>query len=222
MLAFRAYIKLEKELRKVAGDNILIVVYGTPKSFYDRSTDLDVCVYKHYLTNAEKKLIAETVEKFHMDNNLKIDTDISFINKTAFDERDFEALESEPPFEKINNKLIFNPVNFTRAFLDSKQMNLRLFLNVFTTKTKLIYGSRDLYNYNIIRMYHILISYILTTNPHIALPEAIDLVFSGGANQNYKTYLGYNKRNKRQRKYITKKLTRLWFNGMRYDDKEKI
>ena len=183
MLANIAYSKIKKALIEVAGDNILIIVYGTPRLFYDQNTDLDICVYKQFFTDEEKDNIAKTVESFHVENNLKIDTDMSFKNKTAFDERDFHSLENEPPFEVVNNKLIFNDVQFTREFLDSQQMKLRLFLNIFTKKTNLIYGNCKIYNNNIIRRYNLLISYILqTTNTPITLSAAIDLVF--GTTQN--------------------------------------
>lgn len=209
MLALNAYSKICIDLQDIAGEDGLIIVYGTPKAEYNHLTDLDICVFKPQLSNADKIYISNIVERFHIDNNLKIDSDMRYIRKTSFDEQDFIALETTPPFDFSNDRLIFNKVLFSRSFLDSEKMRLRLFLNIFTTKTILVYGKQEMYEDCIARMYDILLSYIIrTSDDHISLQYAIDLIF--GKPKNYKEYLGYNKNDVQQREYIINKLTEAW------------
>ena len=178
--------------------------------FYDEMRDLDVCVYADEISEIEREQIAKVVEKIHVDNELYIDPDILYINKTAFSMSDFNKIENTSPFPIADGRLCLVPVEMTRDFLDSEWMRLRLFLNVFTVKGILLYGDAQIYKKAIDKMYRILINILLNTSKEaISLEDMIEVLYTkDGKNMEYKEYLGYDFNNEVEKEYILTNINR--------------
>lgn len=203
------YTQIKKEINekisKIMGEKIfLCIIYGKFQEEYDCESDVDICVYAETMSYEEKKKIAYEVEKLHKSYGLKSDSDIKYINKTAFCRADIEELKQNPPFPIIDGRLCLTPVKFEREFLDSAEMRLRLLLNIFTTDSRLMLGRNDIFQSLVEEMYKILLGFVYQSfGISLNVDEIMrNLLYYEKGNCTYKEYLGYNPDNINQCSYI--------------------
>ena len=172
----------------------ICLLYGSFHEVFNETTDLDLCVYADDLTIEQRKWIAIEVENLHKKYGLFLDSDMKYINKTAFCRNDIDILEKSPPFLTENGLLVLTPVKYNRNFLDSTQMRLRLLLNIFTTNSILIDGDSTLFERTVDEMYDILLSIISRTSQKLLSEDQIfeRLLYDSSKKYTYKSYLGYN------------------------------
>lgn len=191
---------------------------GSIKTEYGPDNDVDVCVLKKRIPHHLKLGIARIIRDLHVKNGLKLDNDIAYENKTSFSEIDINNLTKLPPFINDGDIIKFTPIEFSREFLDSYLMRLRLLLNILTTNAILIYGNVYWYEKIVCRGYNILLSYILkTTRKSMTLKQMINQLYFCDKST-YKNYLGYNIEDKEQKNFIINHLRSSIMLGLKSGD----
>ena len=186
----------------IPGKDWLCLIYGSIKTKYGPDNDVDVCVLKKKIPHFLRLKIARVIQDLHVKNGLKLDNDIAYENKTSFSEIDINNLTKSPPFIKDGDIIRLTQIEFSREFLDSYLMRLRLLLNILTTNAILIWGNVYWYEKVLCKGYNILLSCLLqTTRKSMTLKQMINQLYFCDKST-YKNYLGYNFENKEQKKFI--------------------
>ena len=202
----------------IPGEDWLCLVYGSIKTEYGPDNDFDVCVLKKKIPHHLRLKIARIIRDLHVKNGLKLDNDIAYENKTSFSKIDINNLTKSPPFIKDGDIIRFTKIEFTREFLDSYLMRLRLLLNILTTNAILIWGNVYWYEKVVCRGYGILLSYLLqTTRKSITLRQMTNQLYFCDKST-YKNYLGYSVEDKEQKKFIINHLRSAIILGIKSGD----
>ena len=199
--------ELANRLEAYVGSEGALVYYGSPHKYFNKDTDVDVCVLAPELTSEDKVRIAAIVEDFHKEKGLKLDQDMPYISKTAFSLADVKRLAQESPFPVVDGKLEFIPVTFTRAFLDSEQMRQRLLLNILTVSGTFISGNSLLYKDMLEKGFDILWKYLRMSMPSNAEEESLETLYlrltvPACKDKNYKAFLGYDGNSLEQKEFM--------------------
>lgn len=202
-------ISMSRIMRK---EPYLCVLYGSYHRIYDETTDVDLCIYAEEITQEQRRLIASEVENLHKRHGLLIDSDMKYINKTAFSREDIDLLKSTPPFPMDNGRIVLTPITYERSFLDSPQMRLRLLINIFTTNSILMLGDPKQFEAIVAEMYGILLTIVDRTSEKDLLEEQVleKLLYDNSKAYSYKSFLGYNPNDVVQRCYIEINIHKAW------------
>ena len=84
--------KYTKEVNKnFPNQEPIILLYGSAVEGVE-SSDLDVCTIVHSYNKDDEKNMKDITVKFHIDNNMKIDNEVPFENKTIYSFFDIEKM----------------------------------------------------------------------------------------------------------------------------------
>ncbi len=198
--------ELAEELKTYIGDKGALVYYGSPHKYFNKDTDVDVCVFVPELSEDDKVQIGAVVERFHREKGLKLDLDMPYISKTAFSLEDLGALMQSAPFPVKDGVLEFTPVTMTREFLDSDKMRQRLLLNILTVPGVFIGGDLNFYQCLVSRGYDVLWKYLLMSDKNateLSLEELYErLTVPAQGAKYYKEFLGYDNDSPEQKEYL--------------------
>ena len=210
------YKQIKQEVKavmdKIMGkEPYLCVLYGNQHEMYDETTDVDICIYAEYMTMEQREKIALEVEDLHKRHGLKFDLDMEYRNKTAFSRADVEELKLRPPFPEENGLLMLTPVQFQREFLDSREMRLRLLLNIFTTDSILMEGDQHQFEKVVEEIYGILLDIVIRSSREYLDGEKVldKLLYGNSEGHTYKNFLGYDPKDEKLCCYMKEKIQRV-------------
>lgn len=92
--------RITKEFKE---KEFITVLYGSAADGTVDS-DFDVCTFFHDYTENDAEKTGKITFDFHKDNNMKIDNEVPFENKTIYSFFDIEKMFLKPPFPIYRNK----------------------------------------------------------------------------------------------------------------------
>lgn len=184
-----------------------MIFYGS--NIYDsNSSDLDVCILVNNISEKEKKDIILQTIRYHEENGLKLDEEVPYENKLIYTIFEVKKILSSNPFKK-NGKYFISDIKKDNEFLSSKEMKVRLLLNILTTD-HLVIGK----NINQIKEFEelawkIILESIIGFNnlKELTVENILYLMYRNqysGAEEEY--YLGYKKNNINKEIYLKNKI----------------
>lgn len=186
-----------------------IIFYGS-NIYNSSSSDLDVCIIVGSITEQEKEDIILKTLKYHRQNNLKIDEEIPHENKLIYTISEIEEMLSVNPFF-IDNKYIISDIKKEKQFLSSKEMKIRLLLNILTTDHLTVgYKISEINKYED-RAWEIIMDAVIGFNNLVdfSAENILGLMYknqySGAEGE---LYLGYKKNYKQKEEYLRKQITK--------------
>lgn len=188
--------------------NILYIFYGS-NIYNSSSSDLDVClVVKEISPVLKVKMIKDTIT-FHKMNFLRVDEEIPFDNKLVYTFDEVDTFLSHNPFF-IDGKIFISDVKKDPIFLASREMKIRLLLNILTTDHR-FYGNYDLQFLEEMecRAWEIIIESVMAFN-HLEEYD-VDMILQSLYSNHYtgsngEMYLGYKKNYVQKEMYLIRKI----------------
>lgn len=204
--------ELFKELRKYFKENpnllrdYFVCVYGSyAASDFKEDSDLDICIATSEYSQKDFRIIKNYIIKLHIKYGLKIDEEVPYENKLLISYKDIEDSIMLEPFlekKKYSVKLIAN----NKTILKSRQVRLRLILNILTTPNVFIYGNK--LKYKILKRESeqaiIKLAHGLSGKTKPETKDLFKVLTTGENGTSGRSYLGYKTERKEIATYLKK------------------
>ena len=184
----------------------IILLYGSAVEGVE-SSDLDVCTIVHSYNKDDEKNMKDITVKFHIDNNMKIDNEVPFENKTIYSFFDIEKMLMKPPFQIYRRKFYIPKIEKNTEFLSSIDIKYRLLLYALTANSVVISGNEHIIENYKKRAWEVLIKVMFsyTANNPVTISEFVENLcknpFTGEEGEDF---LGYKKEYKNLQEHLLK------------------
>jgi predicted nucleotidyltransferase len=128
------------------GRDYFVCVYGSyASSDFTKDSDLDLFIATEGHDMVDFKTIRDFVVNLHIQNNLKINEEVPYINKLIVSYGDVTDAIKLKAFIKRGQKYFIPPVTDNKDFLMSREVRLRIILNALTSPHECICGNKKEY-----------------------------------------------------------------------------
>ena len=188
-----------------------VCVYGSyASSDFTKDSDLDLFIATAKPSSVDFKTIRDFVVNLHIQNHLKIDEEVPYINKLIMSYNDVADAVRLKAFIKKGQKYLIPPVTDDKDFLMSREVRLRIILNALTSPHEYICGNQNEYSKSkqkaekaIIRL-----AYGLTPKTNLNEGEILQILLRGPKGEESGTYLGYRNQRVKVIKYLKDLISR--------------
>jgi hypothetical protein len=180
--------------KEINTNGLTLILYGSTVYGVNHS-DLDVCfLSERNLSDEEFEKLIKITFDFHVDNNLRIDEDISFNDKLLYSKDFLLDTFENPPFKFENGKYEIAPIVKTKEFLSSIEMRKRLLLNILTVKREVLIGDIEKVDRFSLIAWLIIIKTVMSyaEKEELSISEFIDIIYKDPfRGEEGELYLGY-------------------------------